>query len=95
MATKHVTHLEKLRAHLLAERRKLAEKMATGQNMPKSFDKFVDLQEALEAIGHAIKDEEEREAKAVADKAMREAADKASAEVEHSRYLDDDPMDED
>ena len=37
MTSKHVEHLAKLRDHLRAERRKLAEKMATGQNMPKSF----------------------------------------------------------
>jgi hypothetical protein len=60
MATKHRAHLEKLRAHLRAERRKLAEKMATGQNMPKSFTKLMDLQSEFDAIGRAIEDETDR-----------------------------------
>ena len=60
MATKYMEHLEKLRAHLRGERRKLAEKMATGQNMPKSFTKLMDLQSEFDAIGRAIEDEKRR-----------------------------------
>jgi hypothetical protein len=60
MATEHTAHLEKLRAHLRSERRKLVEKMATGQNMPKSFTKLLTLQSELDAVGRAIEDERDR-----------------------------------
>ena len=57
MASKQIEHLERLRAHLRAERRNLAERMATGQRMPKSFDKLTDLQQDFDAIERAIEDE--------------------------------------
>jgi len=100
MATKHLTHLEKLRAHLLAERRKLAEKMATGQNMPNSFDKLTALQEDFEAVERAIDDETEeaRESTAkAAAKAARDEAMKPPPKRDPYAPLDDDdaPLDED
>jgi hypothetical protein len=76
MATRHVTHLEKLRNYLRVERRKLAGQMATSQNPPKSFDKLTALQEDFEAIVRAIEDETREEidsAAKAAEKAAREA----------------------
>ena len=46
----HLKHLELLRDHLRNERRKLARKMATAQNMPRSFTKLLELQQEFDAV---------------------------------------------
>jgi hypothetical protein len=53
----HLKHLELLRDHLRNERRKLARKMATAQNMPRSFTKLLELQQEFDAVKRAIDDE--------------------------------------
>ena len=73
MATRYLTHLERLRGHVRVERRKLAERMATSQNMPRSFTKLLDLQSEFDAISRAIEDET-KEARESAAKAAERAA---------------------
>jgi hypothetical protein len=57
MENDHLKHLELLRDHLRNERRKLARKMATAQNMPRSFTKVLELQQEFDAVKRAIDDE--------------------------------------
>lgn len=53
----HLKHLELLRDHLRNERRKVARKMATAQNMPRSFTKLLELQQEFDSVKRAIDDE--------------------------------------